>query len=93
MPTLSCFGFHLQGLDLGSVPATSQNPPHLHAPTDSSGGPTSALGAKPKVGVSHDLCITSSYIHISNTSTHDRIVNVGPVQYHTFGSLICIKIY
>ncbi|XP_071360886.1 rho GTPase-activating protein 7 isoform X2 [Trachinotus anak] len=39
---------HLE-LDLGSVPAASQNPPHPHVPAAST-GPAFALGAKPKSG-------------------------------------------
>ncbi|XP_029300160.1 rho GTPase-activating protein 7 isoform X3 [Cottoperca gobio] len=45
--------FHRRQLlevDLGSVPAASQNPPHPHLPAASTSGPTPALGAKPKSG-------------------------------------------
>ncbi|XP_040000798.1 rho GTPase-activating protein 7 isoform X2 [Xiphias gladius] len=40
----------LLDLDLGSVPAASQNPPHPHVPAASISGPAPALGAKPKSG-------------------------------------------
>uniref|UniRef100_A0A3B4WJL9 Rho GTPase-activating protein 7 n=1 Tax=Seriola lalandi dorsalis TaxID=1841481 RepID=A0A3B4WJL9_SERLL len=53
-------------LDLGSVPAASQNPPHPHVPAASSSGSALALGAKPKSGVSPGQCIISYHI-ISKT--------------------------
>lgn len=55
----------VQELDLGSAPAALQNPTHPHVPTSSTSGPTPALGAKPKSGVSQKLCIILSYIYIT----------------------------
>ncbi|XP_068614590.1 rho GTPase-activating protein 7-like [Brachionichthys hirsutus] len=37
-------------LDVGVVPAATQNPPHMPIPAVSSAGPTQAFGAKPKNG-------------------------------------------
>ncbi|GLD74234.1 rho GTPase-activating protein 7 isoform X1 [Lates japonicus] len=58
-------------LDLGSAPAASQNPPHPHAPAVSStSGPAPDLGAKPKSGVSQELCVISEYISTRQEVRH-----------------------
>ena len=52
----------MQEFDVGSVPEASQNPPHPHVPAASTSGPTAALGAIPKSGVSQELFLIPIYI-------------------------------